>query len=83
MPIGNGGRATDDEARLEIGEHEVRCFARVETRLLVYRVGVKWPGRGPRLRVRASDGLCARAPGLTSVRDPGWFRAGDMMFDGV
>jgi hypothetical protein len=27
--------------------------------------------------------LCARAPGLTSVRDPGWLRAGDMMFDGV
>ena len=27
--------------------------------------------------------LCARAPGLTSVHDPGWLRAGDMMFDGV
>jgi hypothetical protein len=27
--------------------------------------------------------LCARAPGLTSVRDPGWLRVGDMMFDGV
>jgi hypothetical protein len=26
---------------------------------------------------------CARAPGLTSVRDPGWFRVGDKMFDGV
>ena len=27
--------------------------------------------------------VCARAPSLTSVRDPGWLRAGDMMFDGV
>ena len=27
--------------------------------------------------------LCARAPSLTSVHDPGWLRAGDMMFDGV
>jgi len=24
-----------------------------------------------------------RAPGLISVRDPGWFRVGDMMVDGV
>ena len=28
-------------------------------------------------------GSCARAPSLTSVHDPGWLRAGDMMFDGV
>ena len=27
--------------------------------------------------------VCARAPSLTSVHDPGWFRGGDMMFDGV
>jgi len=27
--------------------------------------------------------LCARAPGLTSAHDPGWFRIGDKMFDGV
>ena len=35
--------------------------------------------------VGAFDGrvLCARAPGLTLVRDPGWFRVGDMMVDGV
>jgi hypothetical protein len=26
---------------------------------------------------------CARAPSLISVADPGWFRAGDMMVDGV
>jgi hypothetical protein len=27
--------------------------------------------------------VCARAPSLTSVHDPGWLRAGDMMCDGV
>src|SRR4051812_44313547 len=27
--------------------------------------------------------VCARAPSLTSVRGPGWLRAGDMMCDGV
>src|SRR3954451_1627899 len=27
--------------------------------------------------------VCARAPSLTWVRDPGWLRAGDMMCDGV
>ena len=27
--------------------------------------------------------LCARAPSLISVHDPGWLRTGDMMFDGV
>jgi hypothetical protein len=27
--------------------------------------------------------LCARAPGLTLVLDPGWLRIGDEMFDGV
>ena len=26
---------------------------------------------------------CARAPSLISVRDPGCFRVGDMMVDGV
>jgi hypothetical protein len=26
---------------------------------------------------------CARAPSLILVRDPGWLRVGDMMFDGV
>jgi len=26
---------------------------------------------------------CARTPSLISVRDPGWFRVGDMMGDGV
>ncbi len=26
---------------------------------------------------------CARTPSLISVRDPGWFRIGDMMVDGV
>src|SRR5215208_160062 len=34
--------------------------------------------------VRAlSDGACARAPSLISVRAPGWLRVGDMMVDGV
>jgi hypothetical protein len=28
-------------------------------------------------------GVCARAPGLTSVRDPAVRRVGDVMFDGV
>src|SRR6202035_353444 len=37
-------------------------------------------GACARLRVGV---LCARAPSLTSVRDPGWCRAGGMMFDGV
>ena len=27
--------------------------------------------------------VCARAPGLVSVHDSGWFRVGDMMVDGV
>jgi hypothetical protein len=27
--------------------------------------------------------VCARAPSLTSVHDPGWLRVGDKMFDGV
>jgi hypothetical protein len=27
--------------------------------------------------------VCARAPRLTSVHDPGWPRAGDKMLDGV
>src|SRR5215207_4998294 len=27
--------------------------------------------------------VCARAPSLTSVHDPGWLRAGDMTFDRV
>jgi hypothetical protein len=27
--------------------------------------------------------LCARAPGLTLVHDPGWLLVGDMMVDGV
>jgi hypothetical protein len=27
--------------------------------------------------------VCARAPRLTSVHDPGWLRAGDKMSDGV
>ncbi len=30
-----------------------------------------------------SDGLCLWTPWLTSVLGPGWFRVGDMMFDGV
>jgi hypothetical protein len=29
------------------------------------------------------SGVCARAPGLTSVRDPAVWRIGDVMFDGV
>ena len=37
---------------------------------------------GGRWRVRWA-GVVARAPGLTLVRDPGWFRVGDMMVDGV
>ena len=27
--------------------------------------------------------MCARAPSLISVHDPGWLRVGDMMVDGV
>ena len=27
--------------------------------------------------------VCARAPSLISVHDPGWLRVGDMMVDGV
>ena len=27
--------------------------------------------------------VCARAPSRISVRDPGWFRGGEMMVDGV
>ena len=27
--------------------------------------------------------MCPRTPRLTSARGPGWFRAGDMMCDGV
>jgi hypothetical protein len=37
-------------------------------------------GACARLVVRV---VCARAPSLTSVRDLGWLRAGDMMCDGV
>ena len=44
------------------------------------RVSVKFGGGVGLL----SGGMCARAPGLTSVRDQGvGSRAGDMMFDGV
>ena len=62
-----------------------------ETRLLVRRPAVKPRFKGVTGVVLFGGAcarwrgcmLCARAPGLTSVRDPGWLRAGDMMFDGV
>ena len=47
----------------------------------VVGVELRWAGDARvRLVVRV---VCARAPSLTSVHDPGWLRAGDMMFDGM
>ena len=59
--------------------------------LVVERGCLREVRRSPRRLVGGNRGwwcvvsclLCARAPSLISVHDPGWFRTGDMMFDGV